>query len=178
MLFQKGEESGGSFALIHSKDEGLYDKIKSSLIGGPSIVTTRYHEVGQTYIRGNTAKPCKSILGYDFNSLYLYVIGQDMPTGYYIRRKKETNFRPDNDLPRYTAMYDWLEWVIHSTGKSIKHKMNYASELRIGPYLIDGYDPESRDLWEYFGCFFTDTIVYNGEIKKNKKTGTTKRLND
>ena len=39
MLLQSGEESG--------RDEDLYNKMKSSLIGGLSIVITRYHEKGQ-----------------------------------------------------------------------------------------------------------------------------------
>ena len=154
MLFQRGEESGGSFALVHRRDEDLYDKMKSSLIGGPSIVTCRYHEVGQTYVREDFNKPCKSKEGYDFNSLYLYAIGQDMPTGNYILRKKQDDFRPDEHIPRYTAMYDWMKWVNQTTGKQIKHKMNKGSDIRIGPYLPDGYVSDSNELWEFFGCYF------------------------
>ena len=53
-------------------------------------------------------------------------------------------------------MYDWMELVKYTTGKRIKHKIITGSEMRAGPYLLDGHDPESCDLcqWEYFGCYF------------------------
>ena len=179
MLFKSGEDSGGSFALINRRDEDLYDKMKSSLIGGPSIVTTRYHEVGETFVRENAEKPCKSIEGYDFNSLYLFSMGKNMPTGNYVRRKRENDFRPDNDLPRYTAMYDWMEWVKHTTGKQIKHKMNKGAEIRVGPYLSDGYVEESRELWEYLGCYFHGHTCKEWKKKEQQKErydNTLKRL--
>ena len=66
MLFRQGLKAGASFGLLHQRDEDLYDKIKSCLIGGPSIVTTRYHEVGKTFIREDKSKPCSAIEGYDF----------------------------------------------------------------------------------------------------------------
>ena len=88
MLFKQGLESGASFSLLYQKDEDLYDKIKASLIGGPSIITTRYHEVDKTFIRENKNKPCKAIEGYDFNSLYLFAIGQ------YMRRHEHCKYAP------------------------------------------------------------------------------------
>ena len=154
MLYQFGKDARGSFSLIHKKDEDLYDKIKTSRVGGPSIVTTRYHEVGQTYIRDDKTKPCKSIAGYDFNSLYLHAIGQDMPTGNYIRRRKEDNFKPDNEIRRYTAMYDWMDWLNQTTNAGINHKMDTGKELRVSPYLADGYNAETNQIWEFLGDYF------------------------
>ena len=57
-----------------------YHLLHKGMIGGPSIVFCRYAEVGKTQIRGGT-KPCKSIVGFDANSLYLYCSGQEMPCG-------------------------------------------------------------------------------------------------
>lgn len=57
MLFDSGRKEGASFALIDQANEDLYDTIKQNVIGGPSIIFNRYHEVGKTYIRGNSEKP-------------------------------------------------------------------------------------------------------------------------
>lgn len=76
MLFDSGRKEGASFALIDQANEDLYDTIKQNVIGGPSIIFNRYHEVGKTYIRGNSEKPCGKIIGFDANALYLYCIGK------------------------------------------------------------------------------------------------------
>ena len=58
--------------------------LKEAVVGGPSLVFTRYHEVGVTKIRSHRiAKPlvCKNILGYDANALYLSTMLRDMPCG-------------------------------------------------------------------------------------------------
>ena len=119
MLFKSGLGSGASFSLLCQNDKDLYDKMTGSLMGAPSIVTTRYHEVDKTFIRGDKSKPCKNIIGYDFNSLYLYAIGQNMPTGPYIRCLEGENFKPRKEVRRHVAMYHWLDWLNHSQNKNI-----------------------------------------------------------
>ena len=49
-------------------------------MGGPSIKKIEDNE-------------CQSIVGYDCNGLYSYAIKQNMPTGVYIRRHPDNNFR-------------------------------------------------------------------------------------
>ena len=63
--------------------------IKDSIVGNPSIIFNRYHDLGKTYIR-NGNKLCKQVIGYDASALYLWSVAQDMPTG---KRKhvKENN---------------------------------------------------------------------------------------
>ena len=55
------------------------------MVGGPSIVFCRYAEKDVTKIRphiyGDNAKTCKSVVGFDANSLYLYCLGDEMPCG-------------------------------------------------------------------------------------------------
>ena len=58
--------------------------LKAAVVGGPSLVFTRKHEVGITKIRSHRiAEPrfCKNILGYDANALYLSTMLRDMPCG-------------------------------------------------------------------------------------------------
>ena len=54
-----------------------YEMLKGAVAGGPSLVFTRYHEVGVTSIRSHQKAqphPCKHILGYDANARYLSTV--------------------------------------------------------------------------------------------------------
>jgi len=58
--------------------------LKEAVVGGPSLVFTRYHEVGKTWIRSHQVKEprlCKTILGYDANALYLSTMLREIPCG-------------------------------------------------------------------------------------------------
>ena len=45
----------------------------------------------------------------------------------------------------------WLKWIEHSTGVKLQHAGN-GGEVRIGNYKVDGYDPETNRVYEYYGC--------------------------
>ena len=81
-----------AFSLIDEKNKDLYYLIKHNIVGGPSIIFHRHHEKDKTYIRGGQ-KLCRKVVGFDANALYLWSLTQDMPTGTFIRRKQETNFK-------------------------------------------------------------------------------------
>ena len=69
---------------LYSPCKEAYEMLKEAVVGGPSLVFTRYHEVGVTKIRSHRiAEPrfCKNILGYDANALYLSTMLRDMPCG-------------------------------------------------------------------------------------------------
>ena len=73
---------------LYALSKEAYKHLKAAVSGGPSIVFTRFHEAGVTRIRSHEktvgrqqAKPCKRILGYDANALYLSTMLQDMPCG-------------------------------------------------------------------------------------------------
>ena len=87
-----------NFILINQQNADLHELIRSNNVGGPSIIFHRYHEAYKTKIReqlyAETAKMCQSIVGYDANALYLWCLMQDMPTGSYVRRKEEDQFKP------------------------------------------------------------------------------------
>ena len=72
-------------AELYSPGKEAYEMLKEAVVGGPSLVFTRYHEVGVTKIRSHRiAEPrlCKNILGYDANALYLSSTTlRDMPCG-------------------------------------------------------------------------------------------------
>ena len=84
------------FVLFNNKHADLHTRIKQNIVGGPSIVWNRLVVKNETQIRPHDypdAKAVKTNLGYDASSLYLYSMGQDMPTAYFHRRRAEFNFR-------------------------------------------------------------------------------------
>ena len=82
-------------AELYAPSKEAYQMLKEAVVGGPSLVFTRYHEVGKTRIRSHQVanpKLCQNILGYDANALYLSTMLRDMPCG------KERVVHHDDDL--------------------------------------------------------------------------------
>jgi G:T-mismatch repair DNA endonuclease (very short patch repair protein) len=136
----------------------LYDLYKNNIVGGPSIVFHRYHEKDKTFIRPAEyidPKPCQLIYGVDANALYLWSIMQKMPTGYFVRRKKEDGFK--RQAPRhYERMtIDWLEWEAKNTGQHIRHQGNDKEKVIGRRRLpVDGLCKETNTVYEFQGCLW------------------------
>ena len=156
-LFKTVHDAKASFALIHPKDDDFYYTIKQNVVGGPSIIFTWEAEVRRTFIRNDPSFPCRNIVGYDANALYLDCMDKDQPCGGYVRRAAP-DFRPDTRL-QHEEMYHWMEYVMKTEQVNIKHARNYICEVRIGPYLVDGYEPVSRTIYEYHGCCYHGCCV-------------------
>ena len=146
------------FTVPDEKNKDLYKLLKDNIVGGPSIVFHRYHEKDVTTIRPTDyeePKTCKKIIGYDANALYLWCIMQEMPTGHFVRRKSETQFRRDTPR-RYERMaIDWLEWEAQQSGYHIRHQGN-DKEKMIGMKRlpVDGYVKETHMVYEFQGCYW------------------------
>ena len=76
------------FACFDAQNRDIYNLFRKGMCGGPAIVFHRYHERHKTFIRNNESKPCKKIVGYDANALYLWALKQDMPTGRTVHHQK------------------------------------------------------------------------------------------
>ena len=80
---------------ICTKNEA-YEILTTGMVGGPSIVFCRYAEAGISKIRSHIysvageedAKICRTVIGFDANSLFLYCSGQEM------RKRKSFFNRP------------------------------------------------------------------------------------
>ena len=77
------------FTVFNQTNSDLHLLVKDNIVGGPAIIFHRYHEKDVTKIRGG--ETCRSIVGYDANALYLWALMQDMPTGWYTRRREESS---------------------------------------------------------------------------------------
>ena len=70
--------------MLYAPTTKVYELLKKGMIGGPSIVFCRYAEAGKSRIKDHLfkdAKLCKSVVGYDANSLYPYTFSRQMPCG-------------------------------------------------------------------------------------------------
>ena len=105
-----------------------------------------------TRIRGGS-EPCRSIVGYDANALYLWALMQDMPTGWYTRRRAENKFRPQQAQPYGQMAAQWLTSVSSKTGRDIRHQSN-GREKRIGKLPVDGWCANTRTAYQFHGCYF------------------------
>ena len=133
---------------------------KTNIVGGPAIIFHRYHEKDITKIRGE--ETCRSIVGYDANALYLWALMQDMPTGWYTRRREERQLRPQQAQPFGQMAVQWLTWEAAKNGCAIRHQVN-GREKRIGKLPVDGWCPETRTAYQFHGCSFT--VVRNATTK-------------
>ena len=82
----------------------LHQLVKNNIVGGPAIIFHRYHEKDITKIRGE--ETCRSIVGYDANALYMWALMQDMPTGWYMRRRVDSR---GERIPSSTSPTVWTD---------------------------------------------------------------------
>ncbi len=121
------------FVTISREHQDLYKLLKSSIVGGPSIIFRRYHERDETWIR-NGSELCKKVLGWDCSSMYLYCLAQLMPTGNYSRRKKP-DFKRESRFSNESIQ--WLSYISKEKGVHIQHGKN-RGEVRIENCFVDG----------------------------------------
>ena len=140
-----------NFVTFNRTNSDLHQLVKDNIVGGPAIIFHRYHEKDVTKIRGEEA--CRSIVGYDANALYLWALMQDMPTGWYVRRREEKQFRPQKAQPFGQMAVQWLNRESERTGLSIRHQAN-GREKRIGKLSVDGWCPETHTAYQFHGCYF------------------------
>ena len=140
------------FTVFNRTNSELHELVKDNIVGGPAIIFHRYHEKNVTRIRGGS-EPCRSIVGYDANALYLWALMQDMPTGWYVRRRAENKFRPQQAQPYGQMAIQWLTRESDRTGCTIRHQGN-GREKRIGKLPVDGWCAETRTAYQFQGCFW------------------------
>ncbi len=140
-------------------NEELHKLVKDNIVGGPSLIFHRYSEAGKTKVREadykEEAKMCERALGLDANALYLYCLMQDMPTGWYVRRQKENNFKPETSHHYSRQAVQWLEWIMKTEGIEIRHEFN-GKEKRLGrrQLAVDGWCKEKQRVYQFHGCYW------------------------
>ena len=99
--------------------------MRNNIVGGPSIIFHRHHESGVTRIRDGD-KVCKEVLGFDASAL---------PTGPYIRRSHEDNFKPVHAYSQGEMAVQWLDWIESTENSKIQNMFN-KHEKQVGHHQI------------------------------------------
>ena len=148
------------FEYFGDKHSDIHRELRNNIVGGPSIIFTRFHEVGKTFIRQpefkDAALSVNRVEGFDANSLYLYCLGQRMPTGkYYVRHGPAFKKEYQVGSQFSSAAILWLEHEAETRGVKVIHARN-GREVRIGSKKIpvDGYSGEINTAFSYLGCFY------------------------
>ena len=89
------------FTVFNQTNKDLHHLVKDNIVGGPAIIFHRHHEKNVTKIRAG--ETCRSVVGYDANALYLWALMQDMPCGWYTRRREEKK------VPTTTSPTVWTD---------------------------------------------------------------------
>ncbi|XP_070567231.1 uncharacterized protein [Ptychodera flava] len=149
-------------------DRDLYDTFKSNIIRGPSLIFHRYHEAGKTVVRNK--KPCKRIIGYDANALYLWALMQDMPTGFYFCRKICENFCRTLSEP---IASQWLDYLATKDDLHIQHRGN-ARERRLGGRRlpVDGFCEANNTVYQFHGCYWHG---HDCDVNRNREVNEVRR---
>ena len=119
-------------------------------------------------------------IGCGSNSLYLYFLGQQMPTGYYTLQEEQNNYKQET---RYSQeAIQWLEHVMRTDRVNIWHAENGGEEL-IENFPVNSYDESTRTVYEYHGCFWHkhfcqtnyDADVWNKRLECENSATTSSR---
>ena len=158
------------FTVFNQTNSDLHLLVKDNIVGGPAIIFHRYHEKDITKIRGE--ETCRAIVGYDANALYLWALMQDMPTGWYVRRREENQFRPQKAQPFGQMAVQWLTWESAKSGCAIRHQVN-GREKVIGKRRVDGWCAETRTAYQFHGCFWHGCPKCYDQNETNSVNGKT-----
>ena len=156
LIYQSAYENGASFFQFGEKHAHIYRMFRRNITGGPSLVYSRLMECNKTRLRGPDGPLCKSIVGLDSNALYPHSYFSSFPINAPILRYAENDFEPESCGERYTAMYDYLDYLAMKLGVNIRHKLNSKTEVLIGLHPLDGFyvkECGSRVGVEYDGCW-------------------------
>ena len=159
------------FTVFNNTNKDAHKLVKDNIVGGPAIIFHRYHEKGITKIRGGS-ELCRKIVGYDANALYLWALMQDMPTGWYTRRREENKFRPQQAQPYGQMAVQWLTWESAKSGCAIRHQAN-GREKRIGKLPVDGWCAQTHTAYQFHGCYFHGCPKCHQPEETNKLNGKT-----
>lgn len=165
LFYLMQSKAEGAIFTLFKNNEDLYDLIKKSIVGGPSIIFKRLAIKGETQIRQFSLKEkallCKRIVGMDCNSLYLSCLMGQLPCGFFIRWQKELNSNKDRFLKNESSLgfrskeaYYCLEWMSYRRGIKIRHIFNSATELHVGwrQIPVDGHVIGTDHIIQFHGC--------------------------
>ena len=121
-------------------DKDFLEKIREDMVGGPSIVVTRKAVVDETFIRKATILS-KSNVSVDASQVYPYSMCQPMPTGFYTKRKYDSESQ--NFMPRQNKTRSFQKMVLSYFQQTrpecrIESNVTTGRQKRIDCFNVDG----------------------------------------
>ena len=156
-LFSNMQTGSLPYVLFSESERNIHDLVRANLVGGPSIIFHRHHKIGVTKIRerkyGPDSKVCRHIVGVDANSLYLKCMGEEHCTGYFVVRRRENNYLPEQSQKASREAAEWLRYRAIVDGKNILHHYNHG-EVSVGEkkVRVDGIVPSEKLIYQFHGC--------------------------
>lgn len=164
--------------MFGNKFNDVYHLIRRNIRGGLSIVFNRYQESGVTKIKskyfGKNANTTKTCEGWDCSAMYLHNLAMcDMPTGAFIRRRREHNFCMEKSYNKGVKATEWIMWVGKIISAEFQHMFN-GNEKRIGGrnICVDGYTklPNGEEIvLNFSGCWYHSHMCESCPIGRNKE---------
>ena len=104
---------------------------------------------------------------------------QEMPTGSYVQRRAEDQFKPHQAEVWGKKTSEWIEWGSRQIGHPIRHMYN-SKEKRIGQRQlpVDGWCAKTNTIYQFHGCFWHghECMVEKGITTNEKNRKTTEQL--
>ena len=126
---------------------------------GPSIIYHRNQQAHKSFIHNNPNKPCKSIVGYDANALYLHVLSMNLPTQIPLIRREENEFK--KEFPGLLeGCRDWIDWLIHDRNIKFQSALHGGGEKKIGSYKVDGFCQELNTVFDFMVIIGMHTPIF------------------
>ena len=156
LKMQQEINNGYFFCLFPKTHSELYQKLRSQLASGLSMVFCRLAISGKTKIRPQQVEKlftCAFVEGYDYNVLYFHAIMQKNLTGYFCRYQEEDDFKPLSSSRYRLSCFQWLSWEEHCRNIRIQHQFNggkcCVTDLS---FPLDG--KLGNQIWQMFDCSF------------------------
>ena len=182
------KDKNSCIMMYGENNQDLYYLVKQNIRGGLSMVFSRYQEKGITKIKPEyfhkEAKTTASVFGYDVSALYLSLLMKPQPTGVFVRRKREKQFKAERFCCNSSKAIEWIEWESHVQGVHFTHAMN-GNEMKLGGLSlpVDGYAKladGTEKVLQFLGCYYHSHCCkanpsgrYKNSVKDEKNNNDT-----
>ena len=156
-------KQGCSIARFSKLSAWAYHSISNNKTGGSSQVFKRRCSANETYIGPNI---CKTIKGFDYNSLYAGCLRFELPCSFpifYIKKYEGDYKYIIQKEKQYTSQHICMKYLALRYGIQIYTKLNRGFELSQYGYTFDGYSvrTENSALFESIDTVTGTTGVFN-----------------
>jgi hypothetical protein len=142
---------------MYTPSEKTYNALKRGILGGPSLVFSRYHNADEgTPLSNKHANVVKATTSRDCNAMYLTETSGDLPVGPCFYREAP-NFKPKCEYPKKQfseISQQWLKYEEKKLGQPIQMGDN---ELRILNRYVDGVS--GNHVYQFSGCFYHGCVA-------------------